>query len=60
MDIQVVWELQNLGLREPRRGPRARGRAAGRRCFELLRTQDRVAAEVVQAHAQVAAVGEPR
>jgi outer membrane protein TolC len=50
-DVQLMWELQNLGL-----GNRARiqERSADNRAaaLELLRTQDRVAAEVVQAHAQ--------
>jgi len=52
VDIQAVWELQNLGL-----GNRAnvREREAEQRLalFQLLRTQDRVTAEVVQALAQV-------
>ncbi|MBN9121489.1 MAG: TolC family protein, partial [Planctomycetes bacterium] len=51
-DLQAVWELQNLGL-----GNRAtvREREAERRAslLQLLRTQDRVTAEVVQAHAQL-------
>jgi outer membrane protein TolC len=51
-DVQVLWELQNLGL-----GNRARvdeRRAENRlAALELFRTQERVAAEVVQAHAQV-------
>lgn len=51
-DIQVLWELQNLGF-----GNRARveeRRAENRlSVLELFRIQDRVAAEVVQAHAQV-------
>lgn len=50
-DLQAVWEVQNLGL-----GNRAavRERAAEQRAalLQLLRTQDRVTAEVVQAHAQ--------
>lgn len=49
-DIQVLWELQNLGF-----GNRARVREneAERRTalLELFRVQDRVAAEVVQAFA---------
>src|SRR5262249_1673934 len=52
VDIQAVWEVQNLGF-----GNRAvvRGRAAEQRqaLLQLLRTQDRVTAEVVQAHAQL-------
>ncbi|WP_439624497.1 TolC family protein [Gemmata sp.] len=51
-DLQAVWEIQNLGL-----GNRAtvRERAAEQRLalLQLLRTQDRVTAEVVQAHARV-------
>ncbi len=51
-DLQAVWEVQNLGL-----GNRAavRERQAEQRAslLQLLRTQDRVTAEVVQAHAQV-------
>ncbi|MBL8795857.1 MAG: TolC family protein [Planctomycetia bacterium] len=52
LDLQLIWEFQNLGL-----GNRAR--INERRAeleistLELFRTQDRVAAEVVQAHAQV-------
>jgi outer membrane protein TolC len=50
-DVQVLWELQGLGL-----GNRAavREREADSRVavLELLRTQDRVAADVVQAHSQ--------
>ena len=49
-DVQVLWELQNLGL-----GNRAavQEREAENRIalLELFRTQDRVAADVVQAHA---------
>jgi len=52
VDIQAVWEVQNLGL-----GNHAlvREREAEQRqaLLNLLRTQDRIAAEVVQAHAQV-------
>ncbi len=52
VDIQAVWEVQNLGL-----GNRAivREREAEQRqaLVNLLRTQDRITAEVVQAHAQV-------
>jgi outer membrane protein TolC len=51
IDLQAVWEFQNLGF-----GNRALVRereADGRRALlELLRTQDVVTAEVVQAHAQ--------
>jgi hypothetical protein len=51
-DLQAVWEIQNLGL-----GNRAtiREREAEERAslLQLIRTQERVTAEVVQAHAQV-------
>jgi outer membrane protein TolC len=56
MDVQLLWELQNLGL-----GNRAlvRERDAERRgaLIELLRMQDRVAAEVAQALARVQRAG---
>jgi outer membrane protein TolC len=51
-DLQVLWEFQNLGF-----GNRAR--VAERRAenmqsvLELFRLQDRIAAEVSQAHAQI-------
>jgi len=52
VDIQAVWEMQNLG-----HGNRAlvREREAEQRqaLLNLLRTQDRIAAEVVQAHSQL-------
>src|SRR5262245_44067974 len=52
IDIQVLWELQNLGL-----GNRARvneRRAENEiAMLELFRVQDRVAAEVADAHAQL-------
>jgi outer membrane protein TolC len=52
VDVQLVWELQNLGL-----GNRAavRERDAERRIamLELLRTQDRIAAEIAQSRARV-------
>jgi outer membrane protein TolC len=51
VDLQVLWQLDNLGF-----GNRAKvhQREAENRqtVIELLRIQDRVAAEVVQAHAQ--------
>jgi outer membrane protein TolC len=51
LDLQVLWELQNLGF-----GNRARvhERQADNQLalLELFRTQDRVAAEVVQAYNQ--------
>ncbi|OAI46954.1 hypothetical protein AYO44_01895 [Planctomycetaceae bacterium SCGC AG-212-F19] len=52
LDLEVLWEFQNLGL-----GNRAR--IQERRSehelsvLDLFRVQDRIAAEVVQAHAQV-------
>jgi outer membrane protein TolC len=52
VDMQVVWELQNLGLgnRAARREREAEQRQA---LLQLLRTQDFVTAEVVQALARV-------
>lgn len=51
-DLQVLWEFQNLGF-----GNRARveeRRAENRlSVLELFRLQDRIAAEVAQAHAQL-------
>ncbi len=56
-DIQVLWELQNLGL-----GNRARVKERHAEhqlsLLELFRVQDQVAAEVVQAHAQAVAAAE--
>jgi outer membrane protein TolC len=51
-DVQMLWELQNFGLGNKARinEKRAERDVAA---LELLRTQDRVAAEIVQAHAQV-------
>jgi len=51
MDVQLLCELQNLGLgnRAAVRERKAENEIA---LIELFRTQDRVAAEVVQAHAQ--------
>ncbi len=57
LDVQLLWEFQSLGL-----GNRAR--VAERRAeneaalLDLFRTQDRVAAEVVQAFAQVRSAAE--
>jgi outer membrane protein TolC len=57
IDVQLLWEFQALGL-----GNRAR--VAERRAeneaalLDLFRTQDRIAAEVVQAFAQVRAAAE--
>jgi outer membrane protein TolC len=52
VDLQAMWELQNLGFgnHAVRREREAEQRQA---LLQLLRTQDRVAAEVVQAHARV-------
>jgi outer membrane protein TolC len=51
-DLQVLWEFQNLlcGNRAKVRERRAENQVA---VLELFRLQDRVAAEVAQAHAQV-------
>jgi len=51
-DIQVIWELQNLGFgnRARREERRAEHESS---ILELFRVQDQVAAEVVQAHALV-------
>jgi outer membrane protein TolC len=51
-DVQVLWEFQNLlcGNRAKVRERRAENQVA---VLELFRLQDRVAAEVAQAHAQV-------
>lgn len=51
VDFQMLWELQNLGFgnRAAVRERRAEKEAA---MLELFRTQDRVAADVTQAHAQ--------
>ena len=55
LDLQAVWEIQNLGL-----GNRAaiRERQAEQRqaLLQLLKTQDRVTAEIVQRRAR----GDPR
>jgi outer membrane protein TolC len=50
-DVQVLWELQNLGFGNLALVS-ARTSENRQAVLELLRTQDRVAAEVVQAHAQ--------
>jgi outer membrane protein TolC len=53
IDMQLIWELRNLGFGNQ---ARVREREAQRRqaLVELFRVQDRVAAEVGQAHAQLA------
>jgi outer membrane protein TolC len=50
-DVQVLWELKNLGVGNYTliKERRAESEIAGMQLFQL---QDRVAAEVVQAHAQ--------
>jgi outer membrane protein TolC len=50
-DVQLVWELQNLGLGN---AARTRERRADNQIalLEMLQLQDRIAAEVMQAHAQ--------
>ncbi len=57
LDLQVVWELQNLGFGN---GARVRGRQAEHQAslLELLRVKDRVAADVAQAHAEVQSAAE--
>lgn len=52
VDVQVLWELQNLGFgnRAAVRQQEAQNHLA---VLELFRTQDRVAAEVAAAHAQL-------
>lgn len=52
VDLQAVWEFQNLGFGN-RALIRERQADSRRALLELLRTQDVVTAEVVQAHAQV-------
>lgn len=51
IDLQSVWELQNLGFGN-RAVVREREADSRRALLELLRSQDAVTAEVVQAHAQ--------
>jgi len=50
-DLQLLWQLDNLGFGNL---AKARQRASDHRAaiLELLRTQDRIAAEVAQAYAQ--------
>ena len=55
-NAQVVWEFRNLGFGN--QGLVAQRRGEQRQAMvELFRIQDQVAAEVVQAHAQVEAAG---
>lgn len=53
IDLQAVWEFQNLGLGN-RALVREREAENRRALLELLRSQEAITAEVVQAHAQVA------
>jgi outer membrane protein TolC len=50
-DVQLVWEFQNLGMGN-RAQVRERQAENQQAVLDLFRTQDFVAAEVVQAHAQ--------
>ena len=52
VDLQAVWEFQNLGFGN-RALVREREAESRRTLLELLRTQDIVTTEVVQAHAQL-------
>ncbi|MFO0928811.1 MAG: TolC family protein [Gemmataceae bacterium] len=54
VDVQVLWEVQNLGLGNLAR-VRERRAENDQATLELFRTQDRVAAETVRAHAEVQA-----
>lgn len=53
-DLQVMWELQNLGLGNRARANERKAEHAAA-LLELFRTQDRIAAEVVAAYAQLIA-----
>ena len=56
-DLQLLWEFQNLGLgNRARAGEQQAAHAVA--TLELLRTQDRVAAEVATAFAQATAAAE--
>src|SRR5262249_7855670 len=50
-DVQILWELQNLGFGNHAR-IKERQSESQLAMIELLRVQDRIAAEVVKAHAQ--------
>ncbi len=52
VDLQAVWELQNLGFGN-RALVREREGESRRTLLELLRAQESVSAEIVQAHAQL-------
>ncbi len=57
LDVQVVWELQNLGFGN---GARVDERRAEQRAsvLEMMRVQDRVTSDVVQAYAQAQSAAE--
>lgn len=50
-DVQFIWELQNLGMGN-RAAVAERGAERREAMLELTKLQDRIASEVVQAHAQ--------
>lgn len=52
VDVQLLWEVQNLGLGNLAR-VRERRAESDHASLELVRTRDRVAAEVSRAHAEV-------
>jgi outer membrane protein TolC len=51
-DLQIIWELQNLGFGNCQR-VREKTAEYQLAVLELFRTQDQIAAEVTQAHAQL-------
>src|SRR5204863_9247985 len=53
-DVQVLWELQGLGMTNLAR-IKERGAENRLAIVQLFQVQDRIAAEVVQAHAQAQA-----
>ncbi len=57
VDLQLLWEWQNLGLGNHSRVKERQAEHA-LSLVELFRVQDQVAADVVKAHAQVQAAGE--
>ena len=56
-DVQVLWEFQNLGFGNRARAGQQRAEHAAA-TLDLFRTQDRVAAEVAMAFAQVTAAAD--
>jgi outer membrane protein TolC len=56
-EVAVVWTLNNLGAGN-RAAVRERGAQQQRAILDLFNTQDRIAEEVVQAHAQLEAAAE--